>query len=183
MVSAPQDLRHGVRVHLKTPGFTLLALVTLALGTRANTAVFSVVNAVLLRPLPFEKPQEIVAVREQRPCENSFRGAISALDFADWRRMSNSFSNIALCDSGKYNLTGAGDPERIPGAEASPGFLEALGVRPQMGRGFDNTAEQPGHNRQVLITYELWQRRFGSDPAIVGKTAGVNGQSDGNQAS
>src|ERR1035438_10003417 len=176
MGSILQDLRHGVRVLLKTPGFTLLALLTLALSIGANTAVFSVVNAVLLRPLPFEKPQEIVAVWEQRPHENSFRGGISALDFVDWRRMSKSFSNIALYDSGQYNLTGAGDPERISGAAVSPGFLEALGVRPQMGRGFDNTAEQPGHNGEVLITYGLWQRRFGSDPAIVGKSAGINGE-------
>jgi putative ABC transport system permease protein len=148
----------------------------LALGIGANTAVFSVVNAVLLRPLPFEKPQEIVAVWEQRPRENSFRGGISALDFVDWRRMSQSFSDIALYDSGQFNLTGTGDPERIPGAQVSPGFLEALGVRPRMGRSFEAVAEQPGHNREVLITYGLWQRRFGSDPAIVGKSAGINGE-------
>jgi len=151
-------------------------LLTLALGIGANTAVFSVVNAVLLRPLPFEKPQEIVAVWEQRPRENSFRGGISALDFVDWRRMSQSFSDIALYDSGQFNLTGTGDPERIPGAQVSPGFLEALGVRPRMGRSFEAVAEQPGHNREVLITYGLWQRRFGSDPAIVGKSAGINGE-------
>jgi putative ABC transport system permease protein len=169
-------MRYAFRVLLKTPGFTSLALLTLALGIGANTAVFSVVNAVLLRPLPFERPQEIVAVWEQRPRENSFRGGISALDFVDWRRMSQSFSNIALYDSSQFNLTGAGDPERIPGARVSPGFLEALGVHPQMGRSFDAVAEQPGHNREVLITYALWQRRFGSDPAIVGKSAGINGE-------
>jgi putative ABC transport system permease protein len=169
-------MRYALRVLLKTPGFTSLALLTLALGIGANTAVFSVVNAVLLRPLPFEKPQEIVAVWEQRPRENSFRGGISALDFVDWRRMSQSFSNIALYDSSQFNLTGAGDPERIPGAQVSPGFLEALGVHPQMGRRFEAVAEQPGHNREVLITYGLWQRRFESDPAIVGKSAGINGE-------
>src|ERR1700675_3273169 len=130
MVSILQDLRHGVRVLLKTPGFTFLALLTLALGIGANTAVFSVVNAVLLRPLPFENPQEIVSVFEQRPRENSFRGGISALDFVDWRRMSKSFSSIAMYAAGHYNLTtGNGDPERIPGARVTPGFLEALGVR------------------------------------------------------
>ncbi len=178
MASILQDLRHGVRVLLKTPGFTFLALLTLALGIGANTAVFSVVNAVLLRPLAFENPQEIVSVFEQRPRENSFRGAISALDFVDWRRMSRSFSNIAIYDAGHYNLTtGKGDPERIPGAQVTPGFLEALGVRPQMGRDFESSAEQPGHNQAVLITYGLWQRRFGSDPAIVGKSAGINGES------
>ena len=169
-------MRYAFRVLVRTPGFTLLALLTLALGIGANTAVFSVVNAVLLRPLPFEKPQEIVAVWEQRPRENSFRGGISALDFVDWRRMSQSFSDIALYDSGQFNLTGTGDPERIPGAQVSPGFLEALGVRPRMGRSFEAVAEQPGHNREVLITYGLWQRRFGSDPAIVGKSAGINGE-------
>ncbi|MGD0300157.1 MAG: FtsX-like permease family protein, partial [Bryobacteraceae bacterium] len=90
--------------------------------------------------------------------------------------MSQSFSDIALYDSGQFNLTGTGDPERIPGAQVSPGFLEALGVRPRMGRSFEAVAEQPGHNREVLITYGLWQRRFGSDPAIVGKSAGINGE-------
>lgn len=182
MGSILQDLRHGVRYLLKTPAFSFLALLTLALGIGANTAVFSVVNAVLLRPLPFEKPQEIVALWEQRPRENSFRGGISALDFVDWRRMSKSFSSIAMYDAGHYNLTDAsgtgasGDPERIPGAQVSPGFLAALGVRPHRGGDFDNTAEQPGHNRVVLITYGLWQRRFGSDPAIIGKSAGLNGE-------
>src|SRR5271155_4860924 len=100
MGSIFQDVRLAVRVLLKTPGFTALALVTLALGIGANTAVFSVVNAVLLRPLPFENPQDIVAVLEQRPRENSFRGGVSALDFVDWRRMSKSFSRMALYDSG-----------------------------------------------------------------------------------
>src|ERR1035438_7737106 len=111
MGSILQDLRPRGRGLLEKSGFTSLALLTLALGIGANTAVFSVVNTVLLRPLPFESPQEIVAVWEQRPRENSFRGGISALDFVDWRRMSKSFSNIALYDSGQYNLTGAGRSE------------------------------------------------------------------------
>ena len=176
MASILQDVRHGIRVLLRTPGFTFLALLTLALGIGANTAVFSVVNAVLLRPLPFDNPQEIVSVFEQRPSENSFRGAISALDFVDWRRMSKSFSSIAVYDAGQFNLTGAAEAERIPGARVSPGFLEVLGVRLQMGRPFESVAEQPGHNREVLITYGLWRRRFGNDPAIVGKSAGINGE-------
>jgi len=137
-----QDLRHGVRVLLKTPGFTSLALLTLALGIGANTAVFSVVNAVLLRPLPFENPERIVAVFEQRPRENSFRGGISAMDFVDWRHMAKSFSRMALYDSGQFNLTASGaEPERVPGAQVSPGFLEALGVQPQLGRDFESDAE------------------------------------------
>ena len=176
MGSIFQDLRLGVRVLLKAPGFTALALLTLALGIGANSAVFSVVNAVLLRPLPFENPQDIIAVLEQRPHENSFRGPVSALDFVDWRRMSKSFSNIALYDASHFNLTGVGEAERIPGARVSPGFLEALGVRPFMGRDFDPTAEQPGHNRAVLLTYGLWRRRFGSDPEILHKTVGINGE-------
>ncbi len=177
MRSTLQDLRHGVRVLLKTPGFTALALLTLALGIGANTAVFSVVNAVLLRPLPFQNPEAVVAVWEQRPHENTVRGPISAPDFIDWRRMSKSFSSIALYDSGPYNFSaGSGDAERIPGARVSPGFLEALGVRPQLGRDFEAVEEQPGHNRVVLIANGLWQRRFGGDPAILGKTAGINGE-------
>jgi putative ABC transport system permease protein len=176
MGSLLQDFRHGVRVLLKTPGFTALALLTLALGIGANTAVFSVVNAVLLRPLAFENPQNVVAVWEQRPHENSLRGPVSALDFVDWRRMAKSFSSIALYDSGPYNLTVGADAERLPGARVSPGFLEALGVRPLLGRGFEAAEEQPGHNRALLITYGLWQRRFGGDRAIVGKSADINGE-------
>jgi putative ABC transport system permease protein len=172
-----QDLRHGIRVLLKTPGFTSLALLTLALGIGANTAVFSVVNAVLLRPLPFENPERIVAVFEQRPRENSFRGGISAMDFVDWRRMAKSFSRMALYDSAQFNLTPSGsEPERVSGAQVSPGFLEALGVQPQLGRDFESDAEQPGHSRVVLIAYGLWQGRFGGDPAIIGKSTGINGE-------
>jgi putative ABC transport system permease protein len=170
-------MRYAIRRLLKTPGFTSLALLTLALGIGANTAVFSVVNAVLLRPLPFEKPQEIVTVWEERQREGAGHGPISAADFVDWRRMAKSFSNIAVYSSGHYNLTGTGDAERVSGAQVSPGFLEALGVRPQIGRDFERAAEQPGHNQAVLITYGLWQRRFASDPAIVGKTTGINGES------
>jgi putative ABC transport system permease protein len=176
MDSILQDLRHGVRVLLRTPGFTFLALLTLALGIGANTAVFSVVNAVLLRPLPFEKPQEIVTLWEGRPREGPGHGAISAMNFVDWRRMSKSFSSIAMYASGHYNLTGTGDAERVPGSQVSPGFLEALGVRPQMGRDFENIAEQPGHNQEVLITHGLWEKRFASDPSIVGKSTGINGE-------
>src|ERR1700675_4778052 len=129
MDSILQDLRHGIRVLLKTPGFTLLALITLALGIGANSAVFSVVNAVLLRPLPFDNPQDIVAVWEQRPKENSFRGPISAPDFLDWRQLAKSFSSIALYDTGQFNLSAdGGDPERLPGARVTGGFLTALGV-------------------------------------------------------
>ena len=177
MGSILQDVRHGVRVLLRTPGFTFLALLTLALGIGANTAVFSVVNAVLLRPLPFENPQDIVAVWEQRAREGSSPGPISAPDFVDWRRMAKSFSSIALYSSGPFNLTGANDAERIPGARVSPGFLEALGVRPLLGRDFEMPQEQPGHGREVILTYGLWQRRFGGDPAILGKSASINGES------
>jgi putative ABC transport system permease protein len=170
-------MRYALRRLLKTPGFTSLALLTLALGIGANTAVFSVVNAVLLRPLPFENPQEIVTVWEERQRESAGHGPVSAADFVDWRRMAKSFSNIGLYSSGHYNLTGTGDAERVSGAQVSPGFLEALGVRPQMGRDFERVAEQPGHNQAVLITYGLWQRRFAGDDTIVGKTAGINGES------
>lgn len=177
MGSALQDLKYSVRALIKTPGFTVLALATLALGIGANTAVFSVVNTVLLRPLPFHDPERIVAVFEQRPRENSFRGGVSAMDFVDWRRMAKSVSSIALYDSGQFNLTINGsEPERVPGAQVSPGFLEALGVQPLLGRDFEADAEQPGHGRVLLITYGLWQRRFAGDPAIIGKSTGINGE-------
>src|SRR5262249_16274554 len=112
-----------------------------------------------------------------RPKENSFRGAISTPDFLDWRRMAKSFSKIALYDTAQFNFSyGSGDPERLPGARVTGGFLSALGVQPYLGSDFDANAEQPGHHRVVVIPHGLWQRRFGGDRAILGKSAIVNGE-------
>src|SRR5258708_28269170 len=130
MASILQDLRHGVRVLLKTPGFTFLSLLTLALGIGANTAVFSVVNAVLLRPLPFENPQEIVAVWEQRAREGSTPGPISAPDFVDWRRLAKSFLSIALYNSGPYHPSPANHAEPVPRAPRAPRFPGPLRAPP-----------------------------------------------------
>ena len=170
------DLRYGIRLLLKTPAFTVLALLTLALGIGANTAVFSVVNAALLRPMPFDHPERIVAVWEQRPRENAFRVGVSAPDFVDWRRLSKSFSNIALFDTTHLTIGGAGSPERIAGATVSPGFLEALGVQPRLGRTFITAEEQPGRNHVAVISDGLWRRRFASDPSVVGRSVEIDGE-------
>ncbi len=177
MASLVQDLRQAVRILLKSPAFAAIALLTLAIGIGANTAVFSVVNTVLLRPLPYENAKDIVALWEKRPRESQAQGPISGPDFVDWRRMAKSFSSLAIYDSARFSITGNGDPERVPGARVSAGFLEALGVQPRLGRTFQINEEQRGQHRVAIITNGLWQRGFASDPGVLGKTIGVNGES------
>src|SRR5262249_4489914 len=160
----------------KSPGFTAIALLTLAIGIGANTAVFSVFHAVLLRPLPYPNSQDVMAIWEKRPREaDAVRVPVSAADFVDWRGTARSFPSMALYTTGRFSLTGGADPERVPGARATSGFFEALRVRPLMGRTFSVAEEQPDRGRVAILSYGLWQRRLGGDPAAVGKTLDVNG--------
>jgi putative ABC transport system permease protein len=121
MLSLLQDLRFALRFLCKTPGFTAVALITLAIGIGANTAVFSVVNTVLLRPLPYDNANDLVALWEKRPKENQTRGPVSAPDFVDWRRMAKSFSNVAAYYTVPFSISQNGDPERVPGSRAMSG--------------------------------------------------------------
>ena len=169
------DLRYAIRVLRKTPGFTVVSLITLALAIGANTAVFSVMNAVLLRPLPYPGAQDIVALFEKRTQENTQRGPFSAPDFVDWRRQAKSFSSMAVYDPAHFSITGSGGPERVPGTRVSAGFFEALGVRPFLGRTFEIAEEQPGYNSVAILSYGMWQRRLGGDRGVLSTTIGVNG--------
>ncbi len=168
-----QDLRFGTRMLLKQPGFTVIAIITLALGIGANTAIFSVVNAVLLRPLPFAEPERIV--RMYGKFSGGSQAATSPPDFLDYRAQNQAFEDFAALRNSSYNLSGEGEPERVLGAEVTANFFHALGITLLQGRAF-TPEEEGGQTRIALISEGLWQRRFAADPAIVGKTFPLDGQ-------
>ncbi len=171
-----QDLRYAVRLQRKNPGFTIVALIALALGIGANTAIFSVVNTVLLRPLPYKDPQRLVMVWEDASKHGYPRDTPAAANFVDWRDQSTVFEGMAAIADESFNLIGTGDPERIEGRRVNANLFSLLGVEPQLGRTFTPEEDQPGANRVALLSYALWQRRFGGDNAIVGKTLNLNGE-------
>ncbi|HKP12666.1 MAG TPA: ABC transporter permease, partial [Blastocatellia bacterium] len=167
--------RYGLRMLLKRPGFTLIAVLTLALGIGANTAIFSVVNAVLLRPLPYAQPERLVfAFRMQPPIQ---RGPISRPDFLEWQAQNQSFQNLAAYTFGTFNLTGVDQAERLRGALVSEDFFPLFGVNAARGRFLLPSDNQPGSPRVTVISYGVWQRRFGGDPGIVGQSVALNGDS------
>ncbi|HEX8184527.1 MAG TPA: ABC transporter permease, partial [Blastocatellia bacterium] len=170
-----QDLRYGVRMLMKQPGFTAVAVIALALGIGANTAIFSVVNAVLLRPLPFKNPEQLVIVNETVRRETIETRPASYPDFIDWRDQNQSFEDIAAFDSPSFTLTGGDEPERIPGEIVSASYFSLLGIQPKAGRAFLPEEDRtPDANPVAVVSYKLWQRRFGSDPNLVGKSVKIN---------
>ena len=172
-----QDLRYGMRMLLKQPGFTFVAILTLALGIGANTAIFSVVYSVLLRPLPYAAPEKLMALYSMYPQRDVFRSVISAPDFHDWRAQNQSFESMAAYAGGSYTLSGGEQPERLIGLNVSPNFFQVLGVNPLFGRAFAAEEETAGRHRAAILGYGLWQRRFGADPNLVGKSISLNGES------
>lgn len=172
-----QDLRVSARMLRKHPGFTIIAVLTLSLGIGANTAIFSIVNAVLLRPFPFESPEQLVIPGESN---TGTRGntSLSYPNFADWKDDRKVFAGVSAVRSNEnYNLTGAGEPERLMGRLVSAGFLTTLGVQPLLGRDFAAEDDRQGATPTVILSYGLWSRRFGNDPNIVGKQITLNNQS------
>lgn len=178
MVTLWQDLRYGARVLVKSPGFTSVAVLTLALGIGANTTIFSVINSLLFKPIPFPEAERLVLVWESDANEPQSRYIVSAPNFEDWRRQNDVFANMTLFDSaGKgYNLSGDAEPERVSGVRVSASFFEVLGVRPQLGRTFLPDEDTPGKHRVLVIDDGLWRSRYGADPSIVGKTVRVDGE-------
>jgi predicted permease len=168
-----QDVRYALRQLRRSPGFALVAVLTLALGIGANTAIFSVVNGVLLRPLPFREPDRLVRVFS---LDEGKRAAVSPLDFADWRDQARSFEGLAAVNALTLNLTGGGEPERLEGASVSAALFSVLGVRPIAGRTFAPSEDAPGAPRLVLLGEPLWRRRFGADPGLVGRTVLLDGE-------
>ena len=170
-----QDLRFGVRMLLKKPGFTFVAVLTLALGIGANTAIFSVMNAVLLRPLPYPNIDELAMFHftNARGEENGFASPAAYLNLSE----NSTLTDVSAWDNNTWpaNLTGNGEPERLQGFQVSANFFDVLGVPPAQGRSFRVDESQPGNNRVVIISHELWQRRFGGDPEVIGSPINLNG--------
>ena len=169
-----QDLRYALRGLRKHRAFTALAVITLALGIGANTAIFTVINTVLLKPLPYDKPEQLVVVTEtvsDRPFGVSYQ------NFVDWRSQNTVFENVtALRPRESFNLTGAGESERLQGRLVSANFLSTLGIKPVRGRDFLAEDDQPSATPVAIISHALWQRRFGGDETIIGKQLTLNGQ-------
>src|SRR6266540_1740720 len=169
-----QDLRYGARMLLKNPGFTLIAVLTLALGIGANTSFFSIVNSVLLKPLPYEHPDQLVQLWEAPRV--GVRGASSPGAFLDWKEQSTSFESLSLLLNIDLNLTGEGEPDRISGVKMSASGLQILRARPMLGRVFAPDEDQPGREKTIVLTHRLWQRRFGGDTNIVGRSIQLSDQ-------
>ncbi len=169
-----QDLRYGTRMLRRSPSFTAVAALALALGIGANTAIFSVINAVLLRPLPYKDTERIVAIKEwtvQGPAQ------VTPANFLDWREQNKVFEEMAAVSTRRANLTGqGGEPQRINLAVTSANFFQVLGVQPLAGRAFLPTEEQAGHEPVVVVSDGLWKRHFGSDPNLVGKPLMIDGE-------
>jgi len=178
MESFIQDLRYGARMLMKQPGFTLIAVFTLALGIGANTAIFSVVNAVLLKALPYADPQRIVVLWTDNPKLQLGGHEIppANADISEWRARTQSFERIAVFRPNLADLSSEGEPERVGGVAVTAEFFLLLGVAPQAGRVITAADDQPGSDRVAVISHALWQRRFGGDPDIIGKTLTVNAE-------
>ncbi|HEX8459368.1 MAG TPA: ABC transporter permease [Pyrinomonadaceae bacterium] len=172
-----QDARFGTRMLLKNPGFTVVSVIALALGIGANSAIFSVVNTVLLRPLPYPDPDQLVMVWEDDTKGGYPRDTPAAANYIDWRDQNGVFEGMAAVAEQNFNLTGKGEPERLEGRRVSTNLFSLLGVEPRVGRAFLTEEDQPGRNRVVIMSHGLWQRRFGSNVNIVGQTLTLNGES------
>ncbi|HEY7161701.1 MAG TPA: ABC transporter permease, partial [Acidobacteriota bacterium] len=167
-----QDLRYGWRMLAKRPGFAAIALLTLALGIGANTAIFSVINGVLLRPLPFHDPDKVVFLYQWMMGDET---AVSPVDYTELTTQSGVFQNAAALTEQNYNITGNGDPERLQGAAVTCDYFQVFGVNPQIGRPF-NASDCKDTERGVVLSYSLWQKRFAGDPKTVGSKILIDGE-------
>ena len=172
-----QDLRYGIRAMLKSRGFTAVAVIALALGIGANTAIFSVIDAVLLRPLPYKNAEQLVLIWHNYPQINLAEASICPPCYHEYRDMTSSFEQVATQTGWSVNLTGTGEPERLQGSRVSYNYFATLGAEPAQGRVFLAEEDQPGSNRVVVLSHGFWVRRFGSDPGIVGQTLTLDGNS------
>jgi len=174
-----QDVRHGARVLVKSPGFAAAAIVVLALGIGANTAIFSLINAALLRPLPFKDPSRLVHIWHVPPAK-SFPGmtrfAVSAANYLDWAGENHVFERTAIYSFASYDLTGTGNPESVQAGAVESTFFSVFGVSPILGRTFLPDEDQPGHGKVVILSYRFWQGYFGARPDIVGQKINLNGE-------
>jgi putative ABC transport system permease protein len=173
MHSFLQDVRFAIRTLAKSPGFTAVVVLTLAIGIGANTAIFSFVDGVLLKPLPFPDPEQIVVLWEKPP--GGDRNVVSAMNFLDWKNQSTSFRGLAAMGGGGHTLTGIGEPVQLRGTRVSASYFDVFGIRSALGRTFARDEDEPGKERVVVLSNRLWQSRFGSDKGIIGRTIGLSG--------
>ena len=171
-----QDLHYAFRMLFKNTGIATVSILTLAVGIGANSAVFSVVDALVLRPLPFEDAERIMTLSMVQGGRTNELEGISPADFLDWREQNTVFDQISAYISTNVNITGAGDPEYVQGAQVSSDFFGILRVDAVYGRTFLPGEDEPGNDRVAVISHNLWQRRFNSDPNFVGTTLSLNGE-------
>jgi putative ABC transport system permease protein len=175
MSAFTHDLKHALRLLVRQPGITVIAVVTLALGIGANAAIFSAVDAVLLRPLPWPEPDRMVMIWEKRAQEGVMNNHVSPADYVDWSKSATSFTAMSGYMTAAADLTGQGEPVRLTAGAVSAAFTEVFGVKPVLGRFFRRDEEIIGRHRVVVLNYGLWTDRFGADPGIVGRTITLNG--------
>ncbi|MGH9139608.1 MAG: ABC transporter permease, partial [Vicinamibacterales bacterium] len=169
-----QDIRYAFRLCLRTPGFTAIAVLALALGIGANTAIFTIVNAVLLEPLPFRDPGRLVAMWELNARRPGHPNTLAPSNAVRWQERATAFDGIAPFYDSRVNLTGSGAPEEIVAMSVTPDFFPTLGATALIGRAFAADEGPDGHDALAVLSYRLWQRRFAGDPAIVGRTIQIN---------
>ena len=168
-----RDVRLAIRSLTKAPGFALAAILTLALGVGATSAIFSVVNGVVLRPMPYPDSESLVMVWEITPQSGQF--SVAPANFFDWRKQATTFEGLAALGNSDVTLQGPNGPEPMPGAYVSANFFKVMGVRPALGRGFTPEEEKPGGAGVIVLSHGAWQRRFGADPRVLGTTVSING--------
>jgi putative ABC transport system permease protein len=169
-----QDVRFGLRMLVKNPGFTAVAVITLALGIGADTAIFSAIDAVLLNRLPYPDASRLAMLWEQNPGRGWFRNVVSAANFVDWRRQNHVFTKMAAIEEDTYDLSGAGEPTEASGERVSSDFFSVLGVSAALGHTFSPEDDQPNSTHVVVLSNELWKQRYGGDAAVVGRTITLN---------
>src|SRR5579864_6831200 len=175
MHSLIQDIRYAVRVLRKNSGFVIMAILTLALGVGANTAIFSVVNAVLLRPLDFKSPGSLYVLSMEDVKKHLTGGDFGYVFYQTLRERNTAFESIAAFTTDTFNLIGGDAPEQLQAYRVSPSFFDVLGVQPAFGRTFLKSEGEPGGQPVVVIGHQLWTRRFGSDPNLVGRSVTLDG--------
>lgn len=171
-----QDLRHGLRLLAKNPGFSSIAIITLALGIGANTAIYGIVHAALLRPLPYQDPGRLVYVWSAEKARGISQSTVSIPDLRDWRQQNSVFDGLAGWWSGSYNLSGGDQPVEVNGWTVSPSFFDVFGARPEFGRTFTTNEDQAADDRAVVLSHSLWVSAFGRDPRIVGRTVMIDSE-------
>src|SRR5436309_13683810 len=167
MDSLLQDLRYAVRALVKSPGFAALTIACLALGIGVNSTIFSVVDTVAIRPLPFTDPDRLVSIYSTHKASGIDMGAVSYLDLQDWRARTHSFSDVAAVTGRNLALSDRDEPERLLGSLVTWNMFPMIGVQPTLGRQMREEADRPGAARVVLLSYGVWQRRYAGDPSLV----------------